>query len=545
MSLTEWLAFIMFCILTLCILVPLVTIVWIYILDRRQKEHSVLRNYPVLGNVRYFMENIGPELRQYLFANNREGKPFSRFQYENVVKAGKYKERILGFGSERDFEEPGFYIRNAMFPKLNEELRSDQNPKIKTKLYKIDHEGLFNRREHREDAIVDPYYLTDEDAVVIGERTCRFPFKAKGLVGQSAMSYGALGKNAITALSRGLGLAGGTWMNTGEGGLSKYHLEGDVDIIMQIGPALFGVRTLDGDFSWELFKKKSEIEKIKAFELKLAQGAKTRGGHILGEKVTPEIAGIRNVAPWKTIDSPNRFRDFHDTTSLMDFVEELREVGGKPIGIKVVVGSKAEAEKLAGEMAACGKVPDFITVDGGEGGTGATFQELSDAAGLPLFSALPILDEMLKKYKIRDKLKIIASGKLVTPDKAAYALSLGADLVNTARGMMISAGCIMAQVCHNNTCPVGVATTDPHREKALVIEEKMYRVANYIISLREGLFNLAASAGIATPAEFNEEHVMFKKESGEILTGEEYKKNILVSPAAHEKRELNAETRAK
>ncbi|MFD1707780.1 FMN-binding glutamate synthase family protein [Siminovitchia sediminis] len=535
MGLTEWLAIIMMSLIGILIIVPLMIIGWIYFLDRRQKEHSVLRNYPVLGNVRYLLENIGPELRQYLFANNREGKPFSRHQYQNVVKAGKYKERIHGFGSEREFDDPGFYIRNAMFPKLNEELRVDQDPKIRTNLYKIDHEGLFNRKEHREEALVDPYFLSDEDAVVIGEDTCRVPFRTKGLVGQSAMSYGSLGKNAITALSKGVGIAGGSWMNTGEGGLSEYHLKGDTDIIMQIGPALFGVRTLDGEFSWELFKEKSNMEKVKAFELKLAQGAKTRGGHILGEKVTPEIAGIRNVTPWKTIDSPNRFREFQDTAGLMEFVTELREVGGKPVGIKIVVGSRSEAEHFVKEMAACKKLPDFITVDGGEGGTGATYQELSDAVGLPLFSALPLLDEMLKKYHIRDKLKIIASGKLVTPDQAAFALCLGADLINTARGMMISVGCIMAQVCHNNTCPVGVATTEPHREKALVVEEKMYRAANYVISFREGLFNLAASAGIASPVEFNEEHLMFKKRTGEILTGKEYKKSLLASVADVEK----------
>lgn len=529
LSLTEKLAITLFIILVIFIAVPLITGIWIYILDRRQKQHSVLRNYPVLGNVRYFLENIGPELRQYLFANNREGKPFSRHQYQNVVKAGKYKERIHGFGSERDFDKPGFYIRNAMFPKLHEELRVDQEPKIKTVLYRIKHEGLFNRRERREDAIVDPHYLTDEDAVVIGEHTCRKPFRTKGLIGQSAMSYGSLGKNAITALSKGLGLAGGTWMNTGEGGLSRYHLEGNVDIMMQIGPGLFGVRTEEGDFSWERFKQKSNLEQIKAFELKLAQGAKTRGGHILGEKVNPEIAEIRNVTPWKTIDSPNRFREFKDTASLMNFVEELREVGGKPVGIKLVVGSRSEVEKFVREMAESGKIPDFITVDGGEGGTGATFQELSDAAGLPLFVALSLLDEMLKKYKLRDKLKIIASGKLVTPDKIAYALCLGADLVNTARGMMISVGCIMAQVCHNNTCPVGVATTEPHREKALVVEEKMYRVTNYVISLREGLFNLAASAGIGSPTEFNEEHLMYKTRNGEVWSGYQYKRHMLES----------------
>ncbi|MCJ8007831.1 FMN-binding glutamate synthase family protein [Lederbergia wuyishanensis] len=520
----------MFTIFAVVVFVFVALILWLYIKDVNQKEHSVLRNYPILGKFRYLIEFIGPELRQYLFENNREGKPFSRHQYKNVVLAGKYNERVLGFGSERDFEEPGFYIRNAMFPLLYDEMRMDQGPKVETKVYKIDREGLFNRKEHREKAFIDPELLADEDIVIIGEKTCKKPFKVKGLVGQSAMSYGALGKHAITALSKGLGIAGGTWMNTGEGGLSKHHLAGNVDIIMQIGPGLFGVRTEAGDFSWEQFKRKSDIEQIKAFELKLAQGAKTRGGHILGEKVTPEIAEIRNVTPWKTVDSPNRFRDFNNTESLMNFVEQLRDVGGKPVGVKIVAGSKAEVEKFVREMAEVGKTPDFITVDGGEGGTGATFQELSDAAGLPLFSALPLLDEMLKKYGIRDKLKIFASGKLVTPDKIAYALCLGADLVNTARGMMISVGCIMAQVCHNNTCPVGVATTDPKREKALVIEEKMYRVANYVISLREGLFNLAAAAGVASPVELSEEHLMYRTPSGQLLTGEEFKKSMLALP---------------
>ncbi|MDQ0343001.1 glutamate synthase domain-containing protein 2 [Lederbergia wuyishanensis] len=530
MNFTEIFAVVMFTIFAVVVFVFVALILWLYIKDVNQKEHSVLRNYPILGKFRYLIEFIGPELRQYLFENNREGKPFSRHQYKNVVLAGKYNERVLGFGSERDFEEPGFYIRNAMFPLLYDEMRMDQGPKVETKVYKIDREGLFNRKEHREKAFIDPELLADEDIVIIGEKTCKKPFKVKGLVGQSAMSYGALGKHAITALSKGLGIAGGTWMNTGEGGLSKHHLAGNVDIIMQIGPGLFGVRTEAGDFSWEQFKRKSDIEQIKAFELKLAQGAKTRGGHILGEKVTPEIAEIRNVTPWKTVDSPNRFRDFNNTESLMNFVEQLRDVGGKPVGVKIVAGSKAEVEKFVREMAEVGKTPDFITVDGGEGGTGATFQELSDAAGLPLFSALPLLDEMLKKYGIRDKLKIFASGKLVTPDKIAYALCLGADLVNTARGMMISVGCIMAQVCHNNTCPVGVATTDPKREKALVIEEKMYRVANYVISLREGLFNLAAAAGVASPVELSEEHLMYRTPSGQLLTGEEFKKSMLALP---------------
>ncbi len=188
------------------------------------------------------------------------------------------------------------------------------------------------------------------------------------------MSYGALGKNAITTLSKGLGMAGGTWMNTGKGGLSKYHLKGNVDIIAQIGPGLFGYRTLEGDFSWEQFKRKSEIYQIKTFELKLAQGAKVRGGHIEAEKVTPEIAEIRNVTPWKTINSPNRFRQFYDTKGLLDFMEQLREIGGKSVGFKMVAGSRDEVETLVKAMAEDRKFPDFITVDGGEGGTGATYQ---------------------------------------------------------------------------------------------------------------------------------------------------------------------------
>lgn len=521
---------IMFILMIAIFLVPIGFYFWIAYRDARQKEHAVLRNYPVLGRVRYIVEKIGPELRQYLFLNNDEGKPFSRNQYEGVVKSGKYKQRITSFGSERNFEESGFYIKNAMFPKQREELRINQEPRISTYLYKIDNEKLMSRKEHSEKADIDPFYLSDLDQIIIGKDQCKQPFYVKGLIGQSAMSYGSLGRNAITALSKGLALAGGTWMNTGEGGLSSHHLKGNVDLIAQIGPGLFGYRTDDGEFSWERFKIKSEIEQVKAFELKLAQGAKIRGGHVEAEKVTPEIAEIRSVPPWTTIDSPNRFRQFHDTKGLLNFVEQLREIGGKPVGIKIVVGSSNEVEEMIKTMAQEDKVPDFITVDGGEGGTGATYQELADGPGLPLYTALPIVHEMLKKYKLRDRVKIIASGKLITPDKMAYALCLGADLINTARAFMISVGCIMAQTCHSNTCPVGVATTDPKREKALVVEEKMYRVCNYVVSTREGLFNLAGAAGLASPTEFSEEHLMFKALNGQLYSGKEYMQR-LIKPA--------------
>lgn len=489
---------------------------YFYRKDDTQKQHSILRNFPLIGRIRYMTEQIGPELRQYLFENNNEGTPFSRKEFEDVVKAGKYKERLIGFGSERDFNEAGYYIRNSMFPNLREELRIDNSQKINTKVYEVDEEGLLTRKEKREDRQIEPYFLRDEDAVIIGGDTCRNPFKLKGLVGQSAMSYGALGENAITALSRGLGLAGGTWMNTGEGGLSKYHLSGNPDIMMQIGPGLFGVRTPGGEFSWEEFKKKSEIEQVKAFEIKLAQGAKIRGGHIEGQKVTEEIAQIRLVEPGQTINSPNRFYEFKNFNELFEFVERMRDVGGKPIGIKIVVGDLDALEEMTKTMRDTGKGPDFITVDGGEGGTGATYQELADAVGLPIMSALPLVDEMLKKYGVRKRVKLIASGKLTSPDKVAVALAMGADLVNIARGFMISVGCIMAEICHTNHCPAGVATTDSKLQEGLVIEEKQYRVANYVISLREGLFNLAAAAGIDTPTKFERKHIVHKDEWGRV-----------------------------
>ncbi|WP_440969585.1 FMN-binding glutamate synthase family protein [Peribacillus frigoritolerans] len=489
---------------------------YFYRKDDTQKQHSILRNFPLIGRIRYMTEQIGPELRQYLFENNNEGTPFSRKEFEDVVKAGKYKERLIGFGSERDFNEAGYYIRNSMFPNLREELRIDNSQKINTKVYEVDEEGLLTRKEKREDRQIEPYFLRDEDAVIIGGDTCRNPFKLKGLVGQSAMSYGALGENAITALSRGLGLAGGTWMNTGEGGLSKYHLSGNPDIMMQIGPGLFGVRTPGGEFSWEEFKKKSEIRQVKAFEIKLAQGAKIRGGHIEGQKVTEEIAQIRLVEPGQTINSPNRFYEFKNFNELFEFVERMRDVGGKPIGIKIVVGDLDALEEMTKTMRDTGKGPDFITVDGGEGGTGATYQELADAVGLPIMSALPLVDEMLKKYGVRNRVKLIASGKLTSPDKVAVALAMGADLVNIARGFMISVGCIMAEICHTNHCPAGVATTDSKLQEGLVIEEKQYRVANYVISLREGLFNLAAAAGIDTPTKFERKHIVYKDEWGRV-----------------------------
>jgi glutamate synthase domain-containing protein 2 len=492
------------------LVIPLYFFLRIYFQDVKQEQHSILRNFPMLGKIRYISEKAGPEFRQYLFSNNNEGKPFNRREFEYVYKAAKYNDRMIGHGSERSFNEEGMYIVNNMFPKQQEEMKIEQFPKINTRLYKIDNERLLSRQEHTETDVLNPFYLPDEEAIVLGMHTVRHPFKIKGFIGQSAMSFGSLGDHAITALSKGLGLAGGTWMNTGEGGVSSYHLAGNVDMIMQVSSGLFGVRTLNGVFSWEEFKRKSDIEQIKAFELKLAQGAKQRGGHVDGKKVTEEIAGIRNVTPWKTINSPNRFHEFNDARSLLEFVDRMREVGGKPVGTKVVVGDDTQIEAYVMAMKELDIVPDFITIDGGDGGSGATYYELAESVGLPAFAALPLLDDTLEKYGLRDRTHIIVSGKLLTPDKIAMALALGADMVNIARGFMLSVGCIMAQVCHTNKCPVGVATTDPKLQNGLSIEEKKFRVCNYLIALRQGVFELAAVAGIDSPRKFDRKHIVYK-----------------------------------
>lgn len=498
-----------FIILCLIIVIPGVMLFNLYFVDRKQNQHAILRNFPILGKIRYFAEKAGPELRQYLYDQDNVGKPFSREDFHHVVLPGKYLQNMVGYGSKRDFEMAGYFIRNDMFPKQREEMRVDNSDLVDTKVYEIDEENLFSRKEHFHETQAKPWLLPEEDAVVIGGN-CKHPFKVRSLVGQSAMSYGALGSHAITALSKGIGMAKGAWMNTGEGGLSPHHLQGDVDIIAQIGTGLFGVRTKDGQFSWDLLTEKAENPQVKAFELKLAQGAKTRGGHVDGKKVNEEIAKIRNVEPYKTINSPNRFKEFEDVPSMFEFIGKIREHTGKPVGIKIVVGSNDSVEELAAYMAKSGKGPDFITVDGSEGGTGASFQDLADSIGLPIKSAIMIVDDTLRRHGVRDRVKLIASGKLFTADRVAVVLGMGADLVNIARGFMMSVGCIMAQRCHTNECPAGVATTDNHLQKALVIEEKMYRATNFLITLREGLFRMSAAAGIDSPTKFERKHIMFK-----------------------------------
>lgn len=489
-----------------CVL--LVLLIYLIRKDMKQTQHAVLRNFPLVARIRYLSEQISPELKQYFFEGDSEGKPYSRLDFQSIVKAAKYAKTIISLGSKRDFEQPGFYIRNAFFTKQADEMAADNRRLIQTQRYVTDKETLFKRHEHLEEVTIKPWLYEDQDAVVIGAQTCRHPFVLKSPVGMSGMSYGALGENAISALSLGLANAF-SFMNTGEGGVSPYHLKGNVDLIAQIGPAKFGFRNPDGSFSWEELRKKAQMPQIKAFELKLGQGAKMRGGHVEGAKVTPEIAEIRGVVPYQTIDSPNRFEEFHDYVSMMDFVERIREETGKPVGIKLVVGNPATFEEFVRYMAETGRHPDFISIDGGEGGTGATYRSMADVVGLPIKPALIIAHRMLIKHGIRDKVTLIASGKLFSADRIAVALGLGADLVQIARGLMIATGCIGAEKCHTNECPVGVATTDPKLQRALVVDEKKFRVTNYIVTLREELFMLAAAAGLTSPRHFKPEHIVY------------------------------------
>jgi len=310
-------------------------------------------------------------------------------------------------------------------------------------------------------------------------------------------------------------------MNTGEGGLSPHHLEGGSDIVFQIGPGLFGVRDDAGEWDWQLFERQAEVPQVRGFELKLHQGAKIRGGHVEAEKVTPEIAAIRRVPVGRAIDSPNRFRMFRSVDDVLDHVAAMRERGGKPVGLKIVVGGPGSVDELAAAIARRGDGPDWLTVDGGEGGSGATYREMADSMGLPTRSGIVTVDDALRAHGVRERVRLFASGKLFSADRIALALSLGADAVALARPLMISVGCIQALRCHTNRCPVGVATTDESLMGALVVEEKQYRVLNYLVTLRAGLASLAAAAGLHCPTEFVRHHAVYKDAYGRTRSAED------------------------
>jgi glutamate synthase domain-containing protein 2 len=448
----------------------IIAVVLMYIQDVTQKTHTIRRNYPVIGRLRYVFERQGEFFRQYFFAHDRQEQPFNRATRAWVYRTAKGLGGLVGFGSTNDLREPGSHIFiSAPFPLLVEEYE------------KI-------------------------PSLIIGSE-CACPFEADNVFNISGMSYGALSKPAVQALSHGAAKAG-IWMNTGEGGLSPYHLEGGCDVIFQIGTAKYGVRDSEGNLS---DKKLLEVaEHVKAFEIKLSQGAKPgRGGVLPAKKVTADIAKIRGIPENETSSSPNRHTDISNVDDLLKSIHHIRELTGRPVGFKAVFGSTKfpklfcqAIDKLGIEYA-----PDFITVDGGEGGTGAAPQLLADHVGLPLSESLIILVDSLLEAGLKDRIKVVASGKLVTSAKVAWALCMGADFAVSARGFMFSLGCIQSLACNKDSCPTGITTHNKRLQKGLVVSQKAERVAQYAHWMNHEINLLAHSCGLSHARQFRREHI--------------------------------------
>lgn len=456
-------------------------IVVFFIRDTTQKTHAILRNYPIIGRLRYFFEIQGKYFRQYFFTGDRDEMPFNRATRSWVYKNAKNKGGIVGFGSTYNSREPGALIFvNAAFPILEE----DQLP---------------------------------TPALSIGEGYCEQPFLARSIINISAMSYGALSTPAVRALSLGAAKAG-CWLNTGEGGLAPYHQEGECDIIMQIGTAKYGIRDEHGNFSAARAREVAQF--VKAFEIKLSQGAKPgKGGVLPASKVNPEIAIIRGIPPWQDSISPNRHHDIGNIEELLDQIAFIRELTGRPVGVKTAIGGWHFINELCEAILRRGPeyAPDFLTIDGGEGGSGAAPQTLMDYAGLPIIEALPRVVDALIESGLKQRIRVVAAGKLVTSAKCAWALCVGADFVNTARGFMFSLGCIQAMRCHLNTCPTGITTHNPRLQRGLVVEEKYLRVANYATNVNREIGMIAHSCGLRHARELRREHIRIVETAGKSI----------------------------
>lgn len=455
------------------------TVIVLYIIDVNQSTHTIRRNYPVIGRFRYLFEHLGEFFRQYFFAMDREEMPFNRAERSWVYRSAKNVDANIGFGSTRDLSATGTVMfLNSAFPTL------------------------------------------EKDAALPAEVTigpnCRKPYTTKSIFNISGMSYGALSAPAVRALSSGAKLAG-CWMNTGEGGLSPFHLEGGCDIVFQIGTAKYGVRDENGHLSDERLKHLASIEQVRMFELKLSQGAKPgKGGILPAEKVSREIAQIRGIPEGHASVSPNGHPDIRSVEDLLDTLEHIREVTGKPVGFKSVIGDRQWLRDLVTAINKRGndRAPDFITIDSCDGGTGAAPQPLMDYVGLPLKETLPWVCDLLTQHNLRHRIRVIASGKLITPSSVAWAIACGADFTVSARGFMFALGCIQAMQCHKNTCPTGVTTHNPKLQRGLVPEEKSKRVAHYQKNMTYGVGLIAHACGVAEPRQLRREHVHIVTQTG-------------------------------
>jgi glutamate synthase domain-containing protein 2 len=469
----------------------ILAIIVMYIKDKKQRKHTILRNYPVIGRFRYLFEHLGEFFRQYFFAMDREELPFNRAQRAWVYQAAKAKDTTTAFGSTKNLTPEGTVIFvNSAFPPLENEKQKPTNLTI----------GPFSRK---------PY------------ETCSF-------FNISAMSFGSLSKPAIQALSYGAKKAN-IWLNTGEGGVSPYHLEGGCDIVFQLGTAKYGARDADGNLDEKKLSDIAAKHQVKMIELKLAQGAKPgKGGILPANKVTEEIAKIRGIPAGQSSLSPNRHLDAGDIEELLDLIHRVREASGLPTGIKIVLSSASWMDELLSAVLDRGveSAPDFITVDGGDGGTGAAPLSLIDEMGLQLKESLPILVDKLNEYGLRKRIKVICSGKRINPAEVAWALCVGADFVNNARGFMFALGCIQALQCNKNTCPTGITTHDEKLQSGLVVTNKAERVANFAKTMRKEVETIAHSCGAPEPRKLKRKHARIVSINGLSIPLDELHPNI-------------------
>lgn len=455
-------------------LIFFVPIIIIGVNDIIQRKHAIKNNFPVIGHFRYILEKFRPEIQQYFVETETEGTPINRMFRSLIYTRAKNQNDTTPFGTKSDVYRVGYEcMAHSMYPKHHDEV--EQNPRV-----------LF------------------------GGKDCKQPYNAS-ILNISAMSFGSLSKNAILALSKGAKL-GGFAHNTGEGGLSPYHLEGGGDLIWQIGTGYFGCRTNDGNFCSDTFQKKAAIDNVKMIEIKLSQGAKPGHGGILpASKNTEEIAKIRDVEPHTEILSPTYHKAFNNAEGLLHFVQQLRELsGGKPVGFKLCVGSKEEFIEVCEAMKKTQILPDFITVDGGEGGTGAAPVEFTNSIGLPLREGLSFVVDSLIRYDFKDNIRVIASGRVFSAFHIIRLIALGADTVNSARAMMMAIGCIQALQCNTNTCPVGVATQDKSLMKGLDVNDKYVRVANFHKRTVDSYSEMIAAAGLSNGDEIQRKHILHR-----------------------------------
>lgn len=444
------------------------------IYDLFQRDHAILRNFPIIGHFRYLFEMVGPELRQYIVTSNNEEKPFSRDERSWVYASAKKQNNYFGFGTDNNLETTPNYliIRHAAFP----------------------YPGPLKGEPGYSEA-----YRLPAAKILGGYRKRAKAFRPESVVNISGMSFGSLSSSAVEAMNRGAQIAG-CLQNTGEGGVAAHHRHGG-GLIWQIGTGYFGCRAADGGFSMERFLETVEKNDIRAIEVKLSQGAKPgMGGVLPAAKITPEIAAIRGIVRGRDCLSPSAHAAFNDEDSLLDFVERLADATGLPVGIKSAVGDLGFWKRLARQIATTDRAVDFITVDGGEGGTGAAPLVFADHVSLPFKIGMSEVYRVFHEEDVDRKVVFIGSGRLGFPEKSLLAFALGCDMINVAREAMLAVGCIQAQRCHTGHCPTGVATQKPWLMRGLDIASKAERLANYIVALRKEILLLSHACGVAHPA---------------------------------------------